>query len=138
MLTRTIAAVLTLCASGTLAYAAGDVEFFSSSDVGTSMPSPVDALDAALGERPVRHAELVDYAKALADASPRVTYSSYGRTHEGRELFYLTVTSEENHRRLEAIREANLDLADPRRLDADADVDALINDQPAIDRGICP
>ncbi|MEM7230300.1 MAG: M14 family zinc carboxypeptidase, partial [Planctomycetota bacterium] len=32
----------------------------------------------------------------------------------------------------EAIREANLDLADPRRLDADADVDALINDQPAI------
>ena len=60
-------------------------------------------------------AEADQYLQAIAAAAPdRATYVRYGRTPEGRSLAYVAITSPENRSRLDAIREANLRLADPR------------------------
>jgi hypothetical protein len=65
-----------------------------------------------VGERHLHHHQLVGYLKKLA-ASPRVRVLEYGRTHAGRPLLLLVITSPENHRNLEAIRKRHLQLADP-------------------------
>ena len=41
---------------------------------------------------------------------------SYGKTHEGRTMVHLIVTSAQNHKRLNQIKENNGKLADPRKL----------------------
>ncbi|MGA0256132.1 MAG: M14 family zinc carboxypeptidase, partial [Rhodothermales bacterium] len=78
-----------------------------------AVPSPSDFLGRDTGETYTLHADVVRYLYALADASDRVTVQEYGRTYEGRSLHLLTVTSPENHARLDGIKAANRELADP-------------------------
>ena len=58
-----------------------------------------------VGEWHVRHDQLVDYMRALAEASPRVRFEVQGRTWEQRPLPLLIVSSPENLARLDDIRE---------------------------------
>jgi len=84
-----------------------------------SVPAPESVLGFRVGERPVGYGEAVAYFTALADASPRVLYRESGRSWEGRAMYYLVVTSEENMARLDAIRADRAKLADPRTIDDD-------------------
>lgn len=77
------------------------------------VPSPAEFLGRETGEFYTMHADVVRYLHALADASDRVAIQEYGRTYEGRPLYVLTVTSSENHARLDDIKAANRELADP-------------------------
>jgi len=62
------------------------------------------------------HSEMERYLNALVKAAPdRAALVPYGKTYEGRTLYYLVIAKRENLQRREAIREANLQLADPRR-----------------------
>ncbi len=62
------------------------------------------------------HAEMERYLAALVKAAPdRAALVPYGKTYEGRTLYYLMIAKPENLQRREAIRAANLQLADPRR-----------------------
>lgn len=62
------------------------------------------------------HSEMERYLNALAKAAPdRAALVPYGKTYEGRTLYYLVIAKPENLQRREAIRAANLQLADPRR-----------------------
>ncbi len=79
----------------------------------TAVPSPSDFLGRETGEAYTFHGDVVRYLYALAEASDRVTVEEYGRTYEGRALHVLTVTSAANHARLDAIKAANRELADP-------------------------
>ena len=96
-----------------------------------SIPSPAAFLGYELGEQLSLHADVVAYLKALDAASDRITVQEYGRTYEGRPLYYLVVTSPDNHGRLDEIRQNNLRLAEGEAL-SDADADALIAAQPVI------
>ena len=83
------------------------------------VPTPAEFLGYELGDRFTRHHSVVDYAQALADASPKAIWEPYGRTSEYRELGLLIVTSEANHARLEALRAANLARTEGKGLASD-------------------
>ena len=71
---------------------------------GTSVPSPADILGHSLGERFTTTDEVLQYARALDQASDLVTVHEYGRTPEGRPLVQIIIASGEHRGRLDAIR----------------------------------
>ncbi len=64
------------------------------------------------------HHQIQHYLRALADAAPeRTRLVEYGKSYEGRSLYYLVISSASNINRLDQIQ-ANIGrLADPRTLD---------------------
>lgn len=97
---------------------AGDV--LELPELDPSVPSPADFLGYPLGERFTRYAEIRSYLAHLAAASERVAIWDYGTTYLERPLTLMAISSPENIRRLEAIREARGQLADPAKLAAEA------------------
>ncbi len=88
----------------------------------SEIPLPEQVIGHRIGTRHTRSDQIVDYYQAVAAASPRVTFDTHGRTHEGRQLIHSIVTSPENHRRLEAIREANKKLSTDPGSVSDAEI----------------
>lgn len=81
----------------------------------TLIPTPSSVIGHAVGEYHVSHDRLVQYMQALDKASDRISLEVTGRTHEGRQLLLLTITSPDNHRDLETIRSQHVQLTDPAR-----------------------
>lgn len=79
------------------------------------VPRPAEVLGYEVGEWHVSHDQLVTYLRELARTSERVVLREYGRTYERRPLVYLTITSPENHRQLDDLRQRRRLLADPNR-----------------------
>ena len=77
------------------------------------LESPAEFLGYELGDEYTHHYQVVAYFKYLAENTDRMIVETYGKTYEGRELIYATITSSQNHNNLESIREHNLDLANP-------------------------
>ncbi|MEX0738889.1 MAG: M14 family zinc carboxypeptidase [Pseudohongiella sp.] len=80
-----------------------------------AIPTPEQVLGTVPGEWHVRHDQLVNYMYAVAEASDRVSIERFGSSYENRPLLVLTITSPENHSRLEEIRQQHLALSDPAR-----------------------
>ena len=91
------------------------------------VPSPVDVLGRHAGapRELTYYAQLLEYYRALAAASPRVTTMSIGRTDENREMIVVAIASENTIRDLEQYRIDLARLADPRGL-ADAEAEEII------------
>ncbi|MCU0980397.1 MAG: M14 family metallopeptidase [Pirellulaceae bacterium] len=69
------------------------------------------------GQDITSYAEMERYLKALVKAAPdRAVLVPYGKTYEGRTLYYLIIAKPEHVQRRQEIRAANLQLADPRSL----------------------
>ena len=68
------------------------------------IPLPSTVLGSHVGEWHVRHDQLVDYMRTVAEASPRISIVETGRTHENRPLLLLQITSPENQARLADIQ----------------------------------
>jgi len=117
------------CGSNVQAQPAGFVE---PADFDPAIPSPESGIGHAVGAKAVRYHALEQYVKALAEASDRVTMTVYGQSHEGRPLFYLTITSPANHARLDRIQADNAKLSDPRTLSNSAEAERLVNALPAV------
>ena len=96
-----------------------------------SIPSPESVLGYRLGARVTDYHGMERYLSALAEASPRVVYGSYGSDYEGRELRYAVVSGEENMARLESIRAATARLSDPRGLAA-GEAASIIEETPVV------
>ncbi|MEW4923059.1 M14 family metallopeptidase [Algibacter sp. 2305UL17-15] len=77
-----------------------------------AIPTPESVLGHPVGEWHVTHDKLVEYMKALANVSDRITIENLGKTFEGRPLILLTITSPENHQNIENIRLKHLKLMD--------------------------
>jgi hypothetical protein len=75
--------------------------------------------------------QIVSYLRALANDSPRVRIESMGKTTLGEDFIMAIISSEENMRNLDRIRDTGKRLADPRGL-TDAQVDALVRDGKAV------
>ncbi len=84
-----------------------------------AVPSPEEFLGYELGTHHTRHDRIVAYLQELAALSERATYQEIGKTVEHRVLPVLTVTSPENHARLEEIRRTHLRAADPATSDTE-------------------
>ena len=66
-----------------------------------ALPTVEQVTGVPLGRRPLRPEEVVAYGRALAQASERVSYLEFGRTHEGRPLFLLAVADPATLERLD-------------------------------------
>ncbi|WP_375234747.1 M14 metallopeptidase family protein [Winogradskyella sp.] len=81
----------------------------SISSYSQSIPSPDKFLGYDIGTQFSRHSQVVDYFEAVAKALPnQVKMEKYGQTYERRPLYVTYISSEENIKNLNAIRENNL------------------------------
>ncbi len=76
--------------------------------------------------------QLLGYYEKLAQASPRVRLDTLGTTTKGRPFVMLTVTSPENHARLDEFRAMQRKLADPRTIQGDAELQRLLDEARAV------
>ena len=79
----------------------------------SDIPSPEEFLGYPIGQHHTRHDLIVAYLTKLAETSERASIYEYGRTHEGRKLVMLTVTSPSNLGNLEQIQAQHLKFVDP-------------------------
>ena len=107
-------------------------DFRSDGDYLAEIPHPDIVLGHDLGAKPARYDAIARYAEALAEASPRARLQTYATSHEGRELFYLTVSSEENLAALDRIRDDIASLSDPRLQASRLEVERQLTETPAI------
>ncbi|CAM1349984.1 M14 family metallopeptidase [Tenacibaculum crassostreae] len=89
-----------------------------------NIPTPKSVIGHEVGEWHITHDKLVEYMKALAASSDRVSIENRGETYEGRPLPLLTITSPENHQKLEAIRKNHIKATD--------DSSVNLNGQPIV------
>lgn len=72
--------------------------------------------------------QLTAYYEKIAASSPRVTLDTLGLTTMGRPFVMMTVTSPENHARLDEIHEIQMKLADPRTVSGPAELERLLDE----------
>lgn len=68
-----------------------------------------------VGEWHLTHDKLYFYMLKLADVSERAFWEEYGKSHEGRPLGNLVISSEENIKNIESIRKNHIALSDPAK-----------------------
>ncbi len=94
----------------TAAAIAEPIEFFqvegTSYDPGVQAPE--DAFGYEIGERPVRVGDMIAYLRDIAAGSDRIQVETIGYSHQRRPILFFTVTSPENHDRIDEIRETHL------------------------------
>ncbi len=79
----------------------------------SSIPVPSKIIGHEVGEWHVTHDRLVQYMRAIDQASDRAILIETGKTYEGRPQLLLIFTSPENHKNLEKIRQEHVKLSDP-------------------------
>ena len=77
-----------------------------------SIPQPQTLLGYAVGTWHVSHDKLVHYMHRLAESSDRIQIENRGSTYEGRTILLLTITSPENHSRIEEIKSNHIALTE--------------------------
>ncbi len=82
-----------------------------------NIPTPKSVIGHEVGEWHITHDKLVEYMKALAKASDRVTLEDRGGTYEGRPLLLLTITSKKNQQKIEEIRRKHIEGTDDASID---------------------
>ncbi|HYL97877.1 MAG TPA: M14 family zinc carboxypeptidase, partial [Blastocatellia bacterium] len=99
-----------------------------------TVPSPADVLGFKPGDdrKLAAWPQIVGYFQKLAGASHRVLLQEPGFTTEHRPFIYALISSEENIRNINSIRDAQRKLADPRLIRSDAERQQLIRDTPAV------
>jgi len=86
--------------------------YFSNTNLNEAIPTPESVIGHPVGKWHVTHDKLVQYMYALAAASDRVTIENRGKTFEDRPLILLTITSPENHGKLNSIQKEHLAISD--------------------------
>ncbi len=117
--------------AGTTAELAYDVAFFPGASHSPQIPTPASLLGFRPGNRAALPAEIERCLRAWDEASPRARLVEYARSHEGRPLYYMIVTSPANMARIDQIKTGIGRLADPRGLSQTAAVE-LVRTQPAV------
>lgn len=83
----------------------------------SAIPTPKSVIGHEVGEWHVTHDKLVEYLKVLANASDRITLEDRGKTYENRPLLLLTITSPQNHKNIEKIRQNHMEATDNASVD---------------------
>ncbi|MCP4684553.1 MAG: hypothetical protein GY867_03795 [bacterium] len=106
------------------------VPFYADRSYDSGVPQPNDFLKHQIGQWPLRYHELVDYLEAVAPSSGRVKIETHGSSYEGRALYNVFISSEENIRNLETFREGMDRVAAGSAVPA-AQLDSLVKVLPA-------
>jgi hypothetical protein len=103
--------------------------YLPETDYNPDIPSPEEFLGYQIGEWHINHTLLAQYMSIIAEKSGRAMIYEYARSYQHRPLYHLVITSEENQRNLEEIRNKHLALTNP---DLSAGID--ISGMPAVIR----
>lgn len=79
--------------------------------------TPEEFFGFEVGQHHLTHAQVVRYLERLAQESDRVTVKQTGRTHGGRPLLLLTITSRKNRETLDSIQRQHFELTRPEMAD---------------------
>ncbi len=99
-----------------------------------AIPSPGSVLGFEIGidRKLADWEEITGYLNLLADASDRVLLDTLGPTTLGRPFVALTISSAENLAQLDRYLEIQRKLADPRRVESEAEAERLIAEGRAV------
>ncbi|MDT0557257.1 M14 family metallopeptidase [Ichthyenterobacterium sp. W332] len=102
---RFLYAFLCLCITS-FSFAQDNLKYYLPANISynSSIPKPESVIRHQVGEWHITHDKLVQYMYAIANASDRVTIQDRGETFEGKPLVLLTITSKDNHNRLDVIK----------------------------------
>ncbi|MFH1680255.1 MAG: M14 family metallopeptidase [Candidatus Eisenbacteria bacterium] len=138
-LSALLAVSFALCLPPAVDFAAGSepaaedtFEFREFSERNPAIPPPEAVLGVQVGERPVRHAQVVRYLERLAESSPRMELREYGRSHEDRGLIVAVIGLPEHLARLDENRRLMDLLSDPRRLPLRREAEEIARELPAV------
>ncbi len=86
--------------------AAEPLEFYlpTGESFDASIPSPTAVLGQTLGDRHLRHDQLISYLSVLAASRPEAKLVDYGMSNEGRRLVMLVISSADNINDLEQVK----------------------------------
>lgn len=104
---------MVLCAILVLPLSAQDYFLKDNAPFNPTIPSPEEFLGRPIGEQHTRHDLIVAYLTKLAELSDRAEIEIYGQTHEMRKLVMLRVSTPQNLKNLDALKEAHLKFVDP-------------------------
>ncbi|MBT7422943.1 MAG: hypothetical protein HN782_01925, partial [Candidatus Marinimicrobia bacterium] len=91
----------------------------------SSISRPEEIISHKIGLSHTRTDQVIDYFEALESQSNRVIVNDHALSHEGRRLIHAIVTHPDNHKKLDAIRLANLSLSDSPNKIKDSDLDNM-------------
>lgn len=94
--------------------------------------SPSEFHGYSLGTKYTITSALYDYYRALAQSSPRVEYSEYGKSIQGRPFPLVMIGSEENLARKEEIRQRMVQLTHVTEKFSEIELSNLVSDVPAV------
>ena len=92
----------------------------------SEIESPESYLGYPIGSEHTRHDNIISYFKNLANSSDRAILKFYGKTHEGRRLPMLVISSPENLKNMDQIQKRHLMLVDPNNKTEPSENDPLI------------
>ncbi len=120
---RIVLALLLIYSAG--AFAAKPLTYFlPEHNYNEKIPTPESFFGFQIGEWHLHHAPLHSYFQLLSSVSDRAVLYEYGRSHEQRPLVHMIITSPQNQKRLEQIRQQHLVLVDPAR-SSEADISTM-------------
>lgn len=98
------------------------------------VPTPASHLGFEIGQdrKLADWDQLVGYYEKLAQASPRISLDTLGMTTMGHPFVMLTVTSPENHARLDEYLAMQRKLADPRTIRDEAELQSLLREMRSV------
>ena len=109
-----------------------DFEFWPNADYDPSIPTIGSVLGHAPGERITWHKDALRYFDALESSQPeRVSVHRYASSWEGRDLIYVVISSPENMRRIDDIKQDMQSLRNVAETSA-ANADRIIRSGPAV------
>ncbi|MCX2720054.1 M14 metallopeptidase family protein [Lentiprolixibacter aurantiacus] len=124
-MSKTLVGVLLFC---TQVFYAQDYFFKKYHPFQSKIPSPEAYLGYPIGAHHTRHDRIVDYLEMLSVVSDRASLINYGRTHEGRRLVMLVISSPENMEALPEIKERHLAYTRPNAsLAPDPELPVFVN-----------
>ena len=109
--------------------AAAVAAFWSLPASGQSVPTPLEHFGHEIGEdrQLADWNALTSYFERLASASRRVAVDTLGLTTVGHPFVMLTITSPENHARIDELHAVQMKLADPRTVSAPPELERLLD-----------
>ncbi|MCK5821775.1 MAG: hypothetical protein KAH17_07810 [Bacteroidales bacterium] len=108
--------ILLLClAIASTSFAQKNLDYFlpEGSKYNMDIPTPAEILGHEIGEFHITHDKLIQYMKALDEASDRVSIEITGYSHEKRPLMLVAFTSGENQKKIDKIRKDHVASIDP-------------------------
>lgn len=95
-----------------------------------TVPAPVDHFGFEIGSDRMLADwnDLTAYYEVLAESSDRIVVDTLGMTTDDRPFVMLTITSPENHARLDELHAIQMKLADPRTIADDAELEMLLDE----------